>query len=236
MKKGLLLTLAMATATMSFAQRYSRLPREPRKPSLELGLQLGNPEGHYETVYSGTPAGLNVNLSIPLNRWSPLEIGADMSFNAMGSRSRDIPVTDDWGYATTGDLDVRSSVHSYHAMARFRPFNGRIKPYVDGYYGTKQHRTVMDLDYNNGYENVTLQRDVLESDWTYSYGYGVGLQVEFAPHLNLDIRAQRMNGGGTTMVDRNSVEIFSDGGVGYDVVSTPNSPINLTTVGLTIGF
>jgi len=233
MKKGILLIATIAMAATAMAQRF---PRAPRTPSLGVSVQVGNPEGHYEEVYAGTPAGIGVQLSIPLNRWSPLEIGADLGFNSMGSHEVDIPVVDEWGYTVNGDLNVNHNYQAYHGMLRFRPFNGRVKPYVDGYAGFKSHNTVLKVDYHNGYENVTVQRDVLERDWTESFGWGVGLQVELTRHINLDIRTQRLNGGGTSLVDKNSVQIFQDGGVGYDQLSTPSTPINVTNVGLTLTF
>ena len=234
MKRGILFIAGLVLGSGAVAQNF--LPKPPRTTSLELGLQIGNPEGALENAYSGTPVGFNVNISKPLGSWSPIEVGVDMGWNTMGSKTADVPVYNEWGYAGEGDLAVRNSYQAYHAQLRFKPLNGRIKPYADVYGGAKAHQTVATLNHTHHYERDLVYRDVLERDWTESYGWGVGLQVGLSRHVNLDIRSQRMQGGESTIVDRSSVLILPDGGVSYDVLNVESTPLNITTVGITFTF
>jgi len=234
MKRAVIITAMVLVGSALQAQEY--LPKPPRKLSLEFGVQVSNPEGEYAQAYSGYPVGFTVNLSKPLGRWSPFEIGADMSWNDMGGKRSRVPVYDGYGYAGEGRLKVRTTNQVYHGQLRFRPFNGWFKPYADGYVGAKAHQTIAHLTMKQGYEQETVYRDVLERDWTGSIGWGAGVQLRMGRHVNLDIRHQRLLGGGTEYVDRNSIEILDDGGVNYSVTPLKSSPLNTTSVGLTFTF
>lgn len=233
MKRGTLLLSLLLIAGTAFAQH--RLPRMPRTPSVGFGLQIGNPEGAYEQV-TGTPVGFNANLSIPTTRWSMIELGGDASFHRLGTSRREIPVYDNFGYQGLGKMKVSNSVQHYHLQARLKPFGQNIRPYVDGLVGMKQHVTSAKTSYHNGFENVTIDKTNLERDWTTSYGFAVGLQVQIARNTMLDIKHQRLEGGSASFVDPNSMQVLPDGAVQYDQIGVDQSKILMTSVGLTFNF
>jgi opacity protein-like surface antigen len=228
MKKGIVLLIALLSACYVSAQR---------KPNVGFGLQIGNPEGTYETTYGGTPVGLSINGSFPLSRWSPLEIGFDLGTNSMGSRSLNMPVFDEFGnYFHDGEISIRSSYNVAHVQARFKPFNGRVKPYADALIGMKSHKTTMDVDVSNGFEMIDLDRDVVHRDVTESFGFGIGLQAVIAPHINLDIKYQHLRGGTTSMVDPGSFQVFDNEAYTFDIKNTPESNLDVITVGISFDF
>lgn len=253
MKKGFLL-LAMAvfafsqvdaqrcrtgrvsnTTTTSFSSNGLRPVNNGRTPDLGFGIQVGNPEGAYESVYGGTPVGMGFNASFPLSRWqyNPIELGFDIGTNSMGTTSADLPFVDEFGNQLTHNMDVRSSYNAFHLQARLKPFNGRIKPYGDLLFGTKSHKTVIDNSLEDGFGQFGEQRDVLSRDFTKSYGWAAGIQIELTRHANLDIKMQKLWGGETKFVDQNSVMINGDGTYGYDMLTTPSSNLFVTQVGIT---
>jgi hypothetical protein len=227
MKKGFLL-IAIALFGLETANAQ-------RTPDLGFGLQIGNPEGAYESLYGGTPVGLGFNASFPLSKWAynPIELGVDFGTMSMGTTSADRPYLDDYGNQLTHNMDIRSSTNVGHAQVRFKPFTGRVKPYADALIGFKSHKTVLDNAIDDGFGEFGQDRDVLLRDFTSSYGYAIGLQLKMGRYTNLDLKVQKLWGGATQFVDQNSVVINSNGGYDYDVNSTPSSNLFVAQVGIT---
>lgn len=209
-----------------------------RTPDLGFGLQVGAPAGSYEAVYGGAPVGLGINASFPLSRWHylPVEVGVDMGFNSMGMSANNTAFIDEYGNNLTHRMEIRSSYNAYHMQARFKPFNGRIKPYGDLLIGAKAHKTVLENSLDDGFSEFGQQVDVLQRDWTASYGWAAGMQIKLGKYSNLDFKLQKLHGGAATFVDQNSVVIKPDGAYTFDTKTSPQTNLYVGQVGLTFSF
>ena len=213
--------------------------QQRRGPTLAFGGQIVQPLGDFALQYDGYPAGLAGTFSSPLAH-SPLELGVGYAWNNMGSQDEDIDAlisTDSLGddiYAH-GTMRIRSNINRYQVFARFRPFAGRIQPYVDAFTGMEVYKTKTDITLDNdGYSSAT--NDVRQHmDMSYMYGWAVGLRLRMAPNIFVEGRFENITGGPVTYVDQSTIKLGGNNDISFD---TKESRTNKYTyqLGLAITF
>lgn len=158
----------------------------------------------------------------------------------MGSQNKEINAyayTDSSGadIYEEGTMRIRSNINRYQAIGRFRPFAGRIQPYVDAFAGIEAYKTKTDITLDNqGYSsasNSTRQH----LDMTYSYGWAAGLRFQLAPSIFMEGRFENITGGMVKYVDEASIVVHDDNTITFD---TRQSATNKYTyqLGIAIGF
>lgn len=201
-----------------------------RPATLSGGLEIGIPVGTFAENWGREIIGLSANFAAPM-RLLPFDVGFDFSWGRMGSESDIVAIDQEVLTATTGDLTVSSNVYGYHALARFKPINGKVSPYVEVLAGLRQYTTksVLRVD---GLDSP-LSKDRNANSFVGSAGWAVGVQV--APHNNFYVegRVERLNTGNVSFVDPNSIVINTNGEVVFDTRSTPTRTVN---VHLGVGF
>jgi opacity protein-like surface antigen len=234
MKKQLLFSV-LATVLLLCSEQATAQRR--RGPTLSFGGQVAQPIGEFSQQYDGYPAGLSGQFVTPLGR-SPIEFGFGYSWNNMGSQNKDISAlvyTDSMGtdIYEEGTLRIRSNTNRYQAIARFRPFAGRVQPYIDAFAGIEAFKMKTDITLDNeGYS--TADNSVRQHlDMTYVYGWGAGLRVELAADVFLEGRFESITGGMVKYVDKESIQINDDNSVTFD---TRQSATNKYTYQLGIAF
>jgi hypothetical protein len=234
MKKQVLFSVL---ASVLFFCADDALAQRRRGPTLTFGGQVAQPIGEFSQQFDGYPAGLTGQFVAPLGR-SPLEFGFGYSWNNMGSQNKDISAlvyTDSLGtdIYEEGTLRVRSNTNRYQAIARFRPFTGRIQPYVDAFAGIEAYKMKTDITLDNqGY--TSADNSVRQHlDMTYVYGWGAGLRIELAADVFLEGRFESITGGMVKYVDKESIVINDDNSVTFD---TKQSATSKYTYSLGIAF
>lgn len=226
MKKALLTGIVAAVIFLLAVPAAAQRNRNLRGPSLAFGVQVAQPTGQFSQQYDGYPIGIAANFSAPLSR-SPLEIGFGYAWNNMGSQTEEVSVlvgqdVDGDDIYENGDLQIRSNTNRYQMLARLRPFNGMIQPYVDGVAGLETYRTKTTIDivsdfvgYSEG-QNAETQ----SFDMTYSFGWAAGLRIRLAPNLFLDGRFESLIGGPAKYVDQNTIEVVNAQELDFEVKSS----------------
>lgn len=224
MRSLLLLLAAYLMAQAASAQ----LQRRP--VTIGGGLEVGIPFGEFDEALDKQMAGLSANLTMPM-RLLPFDIGFDFAWSRMGSDRDVVPVNEEYLEATTGDLRIRSEVYGYHGQLRFKPFNGKVSPYIEGMAGLRQFTTKTDITVEGLDRPIMTQRNT--NSFVGSYGWAAGIQVAPTKVFYIEGRVERLEGGRVSYVDPRSIAIGPDGDVSY---ATLSSGANVVNVHLGIGF
>jgi opacity protein-like surface antigen len=207
---------------------YAQLQHRP--VTLGGGLEIAIPFGEFDQALDKQMVGVSANLTVPM-RLLPFDIGFDFSWARMGSVRDVVTVNDEYVDATTGDLRTRSEVYGYHGQLRFKPFNGKVSPYIEGMAGLRQFTTRTDITVDGLDQPIMTQRNA--NSFVGSYGWAVGIQVAPTKVFYIEGRVERLEGGRVSYVDPRSIAVSPDGDVSYATVS---SGANVVNVHLGIGF
>ncbi len=144
---------------------------------------------------------------------SPISAGLELSLMSYDSETADYTVRVG-GFFKDYELTTSSNIFLGHAVVRIQPFGtGFVTPYLDGMVGFKNLFTsssLTDLDFSE-----TVESDINESDWAFSYGGAVGLQIHFnrSHTWSLDLRCAYLPGNNASYLVRSPDPI---GGFDYD--------------------
>jgi opacity protein-like surface antigen len=194
------------------------------------GLEVAIPRGEFNDSWGQQMFGLSANLAVPMRRL-PFDIGGDFSWARMGRETSTVPVNEDFLEATTGTMEVTSNLHGYHALARLKPFNGKVSPYVEGLIGLRHFSTTTTIAVDGMDQDLLHQRDA--SNFVFSRGWAVGLQFAPTKIIYIEGRVESLSGGKVTYVDPSTISISPSGDVSY---GTQRSGTNVVNVHLGIGF
>lgn len=192
--------------------------RTARLPQLSFGAIGMDPQGAFDTNYSGTPLGLGAQLSIPMGN-SPLDLVGGFAWYSRGGSKEDIAIfqgkdADGDDFFTEGEISVNSNIYAYDAIIRFRPFNGRIQPYGDLIGGFQTYSTksvIRTLDGSNDDETDNAHRD-----FSANFGWGAGVKVRLSQSIALEARFTSIQGSAVKFVDKESVRIDDVGNVQFE--------------------
>jgi len=204
-------------------------------PTIGVNTQITIPQNNFAENYRGLPLGIGAHIAIPSGNRSPIEIGMDLAWSTMGSERDQVTFEDGFNNLLAGDLSVKSKVNSYHAFARFSPFNGPARIYVDGYAGFRNFTTQSIFEYNNLEGFPQQQIDVASKNLSFSYGWGGGMMLSLNRNLMFDVGFQKLKGGNATYIDKESIIINADGSTSFDMITSQTDAI-IPKVGLTLAF
>jgi hypothetical protein len=166
---------------------------------------------------------------------SPFLVGGDAGVVIYGSESRREPFS-----TTIPNVDVRvrtsNNILLAHTVLRIQPQEWRIRPYADGLIGLKHlfTRTSISDDFDG--EVIASTTDL--SDTTFSYGFGVGIQVPITKirggAVLLDGNVRYLRGGRADYLKKGSIREV-DGQVIYDVFASRTDVIAVQ-IGVTFRF
>jgi hypothetical protein len=143
----------------------------------------------------------------------------------MGGNSTDVPVTTNYLADTTGELNTRCKVFSYHPMLRLSPLTGRVRPYVDGMVGFRQFSTTTTVTAQGAEENISKERN--ETDLAFSTGWAAGVQVTLGRLAYAEVRVERFDSGEATYVDPESVTVSDQGVVNFNTLTSNTDVLNV---------
>lgn len=196
-----------------------------------------DPQGAFNTQYTGTPAGIVGQFLINMGN-APFDVGGGFAWFSRGGTSDDISIyegtdADGNGYYVEGTIDVKSNIYSYDAIARLRPFNGRIQPYGDAIAGFQTYSTKSTISSVDGNSEDIVER--AHRDFSVSFGWAAGVKVKLSNELAVEGRFSNIIGSEVKFVDRETVEIDGDGNIQFDQVNSTTNHF-LFQVGVSFGF
>lgn len=218
-------------ALFAFLLGSNAFAQEKERPmTLSLSMHAGDPVGEFDAAWGKQYMGFGGNFSVPFRRL-PFEWGFQFDWSLMGSESAVVDIEDDFLQATTGDLTVRSNIYGVHALARFKPFAGKVAPYVDalGGWRTFTTRTKVRVDGVEG--SYSNERNA--TDHAGSAGWAAGIMVQVAEGFYVEGRYEKLQGNEVTYVDPSTIAVSPDGTVNY-TTATSNSDVWQVKIG--VGF
>lgn len=234
MKKSIpitiLLLLLILSAEAQNRQRGVVTVRERRSVTISAGLQLAVPKGEFADNYDGNPFGVNASVSIPL-LGLPFEFGGGFAWNRMGGASQDVEIANNiTGTRDRGKLNVNGNAYTYQLHGRFRPFDGKFRPYGELFAGVRNFSVRSELNLNNANQ---ASGDLLERDFTFLAGYAIGAKYQLTTGIFIEARFDSQVGSRATYIDPESVVISDTGNFTY---SNKNSRTDQWALSLGVAF
>jgi hypothetical protein len=229
----LLIFLQLAPALLLAQDSTPQRPFSGRQSTLGGGVEMNIPVGDFNDVWGRNFWGFGANFTMP-GRLLPFDYGFDFGYARMGTREGTV-FADQVGAAdpVEGNLTVKCKLYSFLGMVRLRPINGRVSPYIEGLFGTRQFTTRSDLVMEGSSEPVSEDRKA--NAWTGAYGWAAGTLVGFGPQFYVEGRVERLWGGRVSYVDPTSITISDSGDVGYGTLSSATDVVNVQ-VGIGLRF
>ena len=147
-----------------------------------IGLMGQFPQGEFKDEGVTTGLGLDINaMYYPVKE---LAFGLNLGGSVYDSSERQIPFNY-YSDLITITEKTSNNIGFGHLFFRIIPFQGNIKPYVEGLFGLKNLSTTTELINENCYDNVENDYDDCQiaestnaSDNALSYGVGGGLEIK----------------------------------------------------------
>lgn len=214
--------------------------KNPRKPSLGIGIQVVQPMGMFAETYDGYPAGFAGTFTGPMGR-SPFEVGMVVAWNSMGSQNEDVMVgtgaydTDGDEIVETGNMKISSNNYRYMAIARFKPFAGMFQPYAEALAGFENYSTRTVISLNDESYDAPKDRNVYHRDLGFVAGWAAGLRVEVSEGIMVEGRFENLRGSEATYVNQESISIEDDYSISFDTKTSVTDKFTYT-LGLAFRF
>ena len=195
-----------------------------RPTTISAGLEIGIPLGAFADSWGLEIVGLSANMAVPM-RILPIDIGFDFAWGRMGGEKEVVAVNEQVLAVNTGELTINSNIYGYHGLARFKPINGMVSPYVEVLAGMRHFTTRSELRIDG--LNDPLREERNSSKFVGSTGWAVGVQVAPTRAFYLEARVERLNSGKVEYVDPRSIVINANGVVSFQTLESPTRVANV---------
>lgn len=222
------LFLFLGTASMAAAQNRNNF-----QGTLGANIGMSIPTGDFDRYWGKNMFQVGAHLAFPLGKVPVLQGGFSFGYSIMGSNSRTVPINTDYLGITEGTVTTRCKVFSYHPLLRLSPFQGRIRPYVDGMVGVRQFSTTSKVTADGVEENISKERN--ESDYAFSTGWAAGVMVTVGAAAYVELRVERFDSGEATYVDPKSVTVSDAGTVNFNTLTSNTDATNIL-IGIGVRF
>jgi hypothetical protein len=233
-KLSVILTLLLVSVSQAQIKQFN----------LGLDFSLLAPQGEFKKKVDRFGYGLAGNFKYNFAAL-PFSAGAGFGFGIYGSETREEPFSSTIPDVTV-EVQTTNNILFSHLILQFRPFNGMFQPYLEGLYGFNYLFTETSInDVDSEFEEVTSSKNL--SDFTSSYGFGIGLMLRLMDDLKLgdenqkrtgqlylDLSIKSLTGGKAEYLKENS--IYREGqAVTYDI-SRSNTDLITYQIGVVFGF
>jgi hypothetical protein len=168
---ALVLVVSLSGAAPAQAQEKTR-SRPARLAS--LNFTVGLPTGAFSDNVENPGFGGNLFLGTQLGR-SPAVLGLDLGFLIYGRNTSTVP------FSTTVPIRVElvttNSILQPHAVLRFQPQQGTVRPYIEGLGGFKYLSTETKVRDDDLQDNRDIASETNFEDLAWSGGGGAGFDV-----------------------------------------------------------
>lgn len=210
---------------------------QAKAQQLQFGIDFTTviPTGEFNRNVRNNGYGVSGNVLFGLGR-SPFLLGVDAGVATYGSDERTEPIS-----AIVPELRVKirtnNNIVLTHMLFRAQPRTGNVRPYAEGLVGFKYlvTRTNVFSDFND--EELGSTKNL--SDWTFSYGFGGGVQIRLARlgatgDISLDTKLRYLRGQRAEYLREGSIR-RENGAVFFDVLSS-RTDVLLAQIGVTFRF
>jgi hypothetical protein len=179
-------------------------------------LLLGIPQNEFsENVNNSAFGGIEGQITLatpgPLN---PFTVGLNAGFMIYGIENRRAPLSTTVPDVTV-DVERRNSMVNFHLVFQVCPFEGQIKPYLEGVAGGAYIWTETSVEGSSDiYEFAST---VNQDDFAWSYGIGGGLLISLTDELEgvpgglyLDLKTRFMYGSEAEYLTTGDLRIVND--------------------------
>jgi hypothetical protein len=212
----------------------------PEIPFIQLNgnLQLGIPLESFKNNLPNPGFGFGGLVAIRLKDL-PFYPGLDISGVSYDSESTFFSLWVD-GFLTDVELETTSNILFLHGMLRIKPdVNFFVQPYFDGLIGYKVLYTRTKLVDLLADEDRVLESETNQSDWAFSYGGAIGVQIDLSRRKNsyLDLRCAYLPGASAQYLVRreDTGQVFDEPIEAFEEKSSPTAVL-LPQIGVTFEF
>jgi hypothetical protein len=182
--------------------------------------------------------GFGFGVMVPLPKKSPIKVGGGFRYMWMGEKTKDFYLIDNEGIGYYLESKVKGSMSPLHAMLRIDPrsyTNFPIIPYFGGFAGARFFETkhTLTFDYEDRLESIKDHDTKLSV--TSSYGFEIGLHVQVAPSVLIDLRYEHAYGGSAKYLDLSTIEINENGEASYARLETRTN-VSMFTIGIAVNI
>ncbi len=187
-------------------------------------IGMGIPQGEFADTWAKDMFTWGGHVTLPAQRL-PFQWGFAFGYGTMGSLKSKVPVAVPELMATEGDLAVKARVLSYHALLRFSPSKGKVRPYVEGLAGGRQFTTLSTITVDGLHQPVSRERSA--NDFALSTGWAAGLMVGLGSFGYIEARTERFYSGNASYVDPASIAVDQQGAVSFSTLESATGTLNL---------
>lgn len=202
------------------------------------GLLIGLPQGEFKENVDNAGFGLNVHGTL----WSPskvrpFSVGLNLGYMVYGMTTERRPFSE-----TNPDVSVEvsrtNSIANFHLLFLISPFQGTVRPYLEGLFGGAYISTSTDIKNETTGESIAASTNF--DDLTWSYGGGGGLLIQVGKDMGdvsrlfLDLKARYILGSEAEYLTKDGVEVRL-GKVKYYPVKSKTDLIQIS-IGVTAFF
>jgi len=202
------------------------------------GLLIGLPQGEFKENVDRVGYGLNLHGTI----WSPskarpFSVGLNIGYMIYGENTERRPFS-----LTNPDVTVEvsrtNSLANFHLLFLITPFQGTVRPYLEGLFGGAYIFTSTDIKSENSNESIASSTNF--DDLTFSYGGGAGLLIQVGKDMGdvsrlfIDIKGRYILGTEAEYLTEDGVEVRL-GSVKYYPVKSKTDLIQIS-IGVTAFF
>lgn len=204
----------------------------PLRFQLSPKFLTGVPLGSFGDKIGTTPGGA-VDFTVRVGQ-TPVFVGAALDYLRYGTETRRIalfPAVPE----VFSDVDTTNNLFRSHALLRFQPFTGRVRPYVEGLLGFSYAytRTSVDLGDEGDQAGTTHL-----GDFAPSFGAGGGVTIGLVSvqeaRLALDIGLRYLTGGESDYLTRGELQ-RNENGVAFEPTRSPATLFGVQ-IGIAVDF
>ena len=204
------------------------------------GLMLGLPQGEFKEKIDRLGYGIQAQGTL----WSPgpdqpFTVGLNVGYMIYGEESDARPLSN-----TIGDVWVvverQNSLVNFHLLFQVMPFEGSLRPYIEGLFGGAYIFT--ETSVQSQWYDEDIFTTVNFDDFTWSYGFGGGLKIKLTEDLEdftslyLDLNARYILGTEAEYLREGDIFVNQTNGNVTYLVSKSKTDLMTISVGVTAVF
>ncbi|HET9530599.1 MAG TPA: outer membrane beta-barrel protein [Blastocatellia bacterium] len=207
-----------------------------RAQEIQFGIDFATiiPQGGFKENINSNGYGIGLQFAVSLGP-GPFHLGADAGFVTYGSETRREPLIPTVPEVRV-DVKTTNNIGLFHLLLRLQPRSGAVRPYADVLVGFKYLFTETTIE--DDLDDVPLASETNFSDFTFSYGFGGGVQIRLArlgsAEVALDGKVRYLRGSKAEYLRRGSIR--SEGGVIFFDVLSSRTDVVAAQFGVTFRF
>jgi len=199
-------------------------------------VMLGIPQGEFKEKVDRMGYGFQIQGTL----WSPgilqpFTLGANLGYMIYGEESRNARLSPDIPDIGV-EINRTNSIVNFHLMFQICPFDGQIKPYLEGLFGGAYIFTSTEVE--SEWDDEPIFESTNFDDWTWSYGAGAGFLIQLIENpgdfgaLYLDLKARYVFGTEAEYLREGDIIINQSTGNMIYNVSKSNTDLLTISIGV----